>query len=72
MNIGADSGAGLLVLGLFGLAAYLIPSIVAAVRDHHQFGSIIVVNVLLGWTFIGWAVALAMACSAVRPKDTAA
>jgi hypothetical protein len=25
-------------------------------------GSTIVVNVFLGWTFIGWVVALAMAC----------
>jgi cell division protein FtsW (lipid II flippase) len=43
------------------LAAYMIPTIVAHVRHVKDFGSVVVVNVLLGWTFIGWVVALAMA-----------
>ncbi|MGH9023351.1 MAG: superinfection immunity protein [Acidimicrobiia bacterium] len=51
------------------LIAYFMPTIVAARRDHHQFGAISVVNFLLGWTFIGWAVAMAMAASAVRTQD---
>lgn len=50
---------------------YFVPMFVAWLRHHHQFGPIAIVNVLLGWTFIGWVVALAMACSAVRPRTTA-
>lgn len=56
---------------LLGLAAffvlallYMLPFLVAAVRGHHQVGSIAVINFLLGWTFLGWVVALAMAASA--------
>lgn len=49
---------------------YFIPSMTAWVRSHHQLGPIVVVNVLLGWTFVGWVVALAMACSAVKRPET--
>jgi hypothetical protein len=69
MAAGEGGGAGFLLFGLFILAAYLVPSIVAAARNHHQFGAIVVVNVLLGWTFVGWAVALAMACGAVKRAE---
>ncbi len=48
--------------------AYFAPLCVAAARHHHQLGAIAVVTVLLGWTFVGWVVALAMACSAVKPR----
>lgn len=55
------------ILGLIVIGLYFLPMIVAIRRQHHQKGAIIVINLLLGWTFIGWVVALAMACSAVRP-----
>jgi hypothetical protein len=40
---------------------YLLPAIVAWRRGVPNLGSIAVINVLLGWTLIGWTVALAMA-----------
>ena len=45
------------------LFIYFIPSIVAANREHPSQGGIIVVNIFLGWTFIGWVVSLAWALS---------
>ena len=51
----------LIVLVIGGL--YLIPTIVALMRDHPSKGGIIVLNVLLGWTLIGWVVSLAWAAS---------
>lgn len=60
-------GLGLLaVLGGAALLAYLIPSIVAANRQHHQIGAIATLNLLLGWTFLGWAAALVWAMTATR------
>ena len=50
---------------------YFIPSIVAWARSVKNVGSIIVVNVFLGWTFIGWVVALAWACSSSKQQPTA-
>ena len=54
---------GSLVFLLVVLVPYFIPSIVALSRGMQNKGSIIVVNLFLGWTFIGWVVALAMACA---------
>jgi T4 superinfection immunity protein len=48
------------------VAVYFVPAIVAGLRDHHQLLAIWVLNVLLGWTGLGWIVALVWACTAVR------
>ena len=48
----------LMLVGMF--AAYWAPTIVVLVRKHTAPGPTIVVNALLGWTGIGWIVALAM------------
>ncbi len=48
------------------LALYCLPSAVAAVRKVKDQGSVVVINLFLGWTFIGWVVALAMACRSSR------
>lgn len=40
---------------------YLVPVLLAYDRKHKDVASIGVVNVLLGWTIIGWVVALAWA-----------
>lgn len=43
------------------IGVYLLPSILAFNRQVPNRWSVVVINVLLGWTLIGWAVALAMA-----------
>lgn len=48
------------------VVAYFTPTFVAVYRGHHQTAAIVVINVFLGWTFLGWVVALAMAFTAVR------
>ncbi|ATN94059.1 membrane protein [Mycobacterium phage Kumao] len=51
---------GLAILGL-GVATYLVPTFIAQARQSHLLGPVVVINLLLGWTFVGWVVALAMA-----------
>jgi hypothetical protein len=58
------SGPGALII----LALYFVPSIVALARGVPNVGSVVVIDVFLGWTFIGWVVALAMACRTVPPR----
>ena len=58
---------GLLLLAAIG-CAYFAPSFVASHRKVPNTGSVMVVNALLGWTVIGWAVALAMACRDVPAR----
>jgi len=48
---------GLLIL-VAGIAFYFLPSIVAHNRGHRNFVPILLVNIFVGWTFIGWIVAL--------------
>jgi Superinfection immunity protein len=53
---------------LFLVAFYFIPTIVGAIRQVPNIGSVIVINFFLGWTFIGWVVALAMAARSVPAR----
>ena len=46
---------------------YLLPSAVAIGRGHPNTGPIMIVDLFLGWTLIGWVVSLAWACSAITP-----
>lgn len=47
----------LAVVGL-GLLIYFAPTIVASQKSHRNTTAILVLNFLLGWTFLGWALAL--------------
>ncbi|HEV2576571.1 MAG TPA: superinfection immunity protein [Acidobacteriaceae bacterium] len=40
------------------LALHFLPAIIAGVRHARNFGWILVINLLLSWTVIGWIVAL--------------
>ncbi len=59
-----DAGLGLILIALI-LAVYALPTVIALNRGHQSAGGIIVVNLLLGWTFVGWVAALAWSLSAV-------
>lgn len=66
---------GSLVLALaipFLVGMYLLPTLVAVKRSVPDRGSVAVINVLLGWSFIGWVVALALAfrSRATRPAPS--
>lgn len=43
---------------LIGLLIYFIPSFVAFKRHHLQKTPILLLNIFLGWSFIGWLIAL--------------
>lgn len=60
------SASGVAVVGIFfgvviGIGLYMLPTIIGATRKVVNVGSVFAINFLLGWTLIGWAVALAMA-----------
>ena len=55
-----------LILGL-----YLLPTFTVVLRGHHQRQAILVLNVFLDWTLLGWIGALVWAHTAVAsPKDS--
>jgi hypothetical protein len=49
---------------IFGVGLYFLPAIIAAVRHTHNATGILLLNLFLGWTMVGWFIALLMAiCS---------
>ena len=45
----------------FGFVLYFLPSIIALARSKRDTTEIFVLNLLLGWTAIGWVIALVWA-----------
>jgi hypothetical protein len=56
-GLGALLGLAILV----GAGLYFLPTVVGAIRRVVNIGSVFAINLLLGWSLIGWAIALAMA-----------
>jgi len=65
----AGGAAAGLVFLIVGAALYFIPGIIAQVRHVPNLGSVWIINIFLGWTFIGWIVALAMAARSQLPAQ---
>lgn len=51
----------MLVLILVGIVVYWIPTIVAVVRRVPNLGLVIIINLLFGWSIVGWLIALVVA-----------
>lgn len=47
--------------GVIGIFVYLLPSVVAGLRSHRNVPALLALNLLLGWTIIGWVAALVWA-----------
>ena len=56
---GRLNGFGIFVSMLFFVCApafYMLPTIEARLRDHENIKSVALLNLFLGWTFLGWVV----------------
>jgi len=51
----------------FGFVMYFLPSIIALARNKRDISGIVLLNFFLGWTMIGWVVALVWAVKADVP-----
>jgi hypothetical protein len=61
-----------IVMTLILLFLYFLPTAVALKRKHHQSDAIFVLNLLLGWTLLGWIAAMVWAATSThkyRPYD---
>jgi len=59
-----------LVVVVLLLAVYFAPTAIAVSRSHPHSASIFVINLFLGWSLIGWVVALAMSVSGFQQRRT--
>jgi hypothetical protein len=67
---GGDVAHGLMVLIVL-LAIYFLPWFVARSRQHHATDAILIANLVLGWTVLGWFGALVWAAMPVRGEQVA-
>lgn len=54
------------------VAVYMLPTYVAALRERHRMAPVALVNALVGWTVVGWFVALVWATTGDTRADRAA
>lgn len=45
----------MILLAILGIVLYFLPAVIAYRRNHANRGVILLINFLLGWTFLGWA-----------------
>jgi hypothetical protein len=46
------------------IVVYFVPAVIAGMRNHQNGGAIFALNLLLGWTLIGWVAALVWSLTA--------
>lgn len=46
---------------IVSIVIYFIPTIIAYKQKHYSLRNLFLVNLLLGWTFIGWVIAFVWA-----------
>lgn len=56
------------VAGLFLLGIYFLPTIIAILRKHPNLLPIVALNLLIGWTFVGWVVAFVWSLTSQAPQ----
>lgn len=57
------------IMFVIGLGIYFTPAFIALCRDHHQTLAISLLNLFLGWTFVGWVAALVWAATAIKQRN---
>jgi hypothetical protein len=70
----AAAGGAALIMGLFFLLfltfMYFVPTIIAAARKHTQTLAIFFLNLLLGWSVLGWIGAFIWSLTTPQPQQT--
>lgn len=56
--------------GFVTIIVYFIPWFIASYNNHPRKHAIAALNLLLGWTFIGWAGALWWSCQSEKRRPT--
>lgn len=70
MSEGSGPVLGVVVIGLWvlGLGIYFFPAFIAMVRHHPNALAIVILNLLLGWTLLGWVGAFVWSVTAIQPR----
>lgn len=71
-NATTPDAGGASFIGAIALIAlfYFIPTVIAMLRRHRQAGPIAALNILLGWTVIGWIGSFIWSLTTPAPPQT--
>lgn len=69
MSSGSSPVAGFFLLAI-AFIVYFLPTFIASRRNHPNGTSIFLLDLFLGWTFIGWLAALIWSASAINRPAT--
>lgn len=58
----------LVMLGVLAFGLYFWPTLIARQRNHPNTAAILALNLLLGWTFVGWVLALVWSLTAINRR----
>jgi hypothetical protein len=64
-----DSDSLVIMLAVICIVFYFAPAFNASSRKHPSTAPIFLLNLLLGWTLVGWVVALVWSASAIGPVE---
>ncbi|WP_417787737.1 superinfection immunity protein [Stutzerimonas xanthomarina] len=65
----SDFGVSLGMLAVL-VIIYFVPTFISSIRNHPNAVAITLLNLFLGWTLIGWVVALVWSVLAKKPSST--
>jgi len=57
-------------ISTLGLVLYFLPSFIAFYRRHHNRYAIFMLNLLLGWSGLGWIIALIWSLTMVQKQQS--
>ncbi len=57
-----------IIIGLALITLYFLPSLIAKIKHRRQGLAIVLLNLFLGWTLIGWVAALVWAVMVDQPS----
>lgn len=60
---------GIIIACILGFTLYILPSVIAFKRGHQNCGAILALNILLGWSFLGWVAALVWSLTQVTTNS---
>lgn len=56
------------IVSVFAVSVYMLPTMAAWANSHPRIGAIAVLNIVAGWTFIGWVAAIVWAFITPEPR----
>ncbi|MGA7500764.1 MAG: superinfection immunity protein [Isosphaeraceae bacterium] len=58
----------IIAIGVVAFGLYFWPTLIARQRNHPNTAAILALNLLLGWTFVGWVIALVWSLTAINRR----